>query len=336
MSVPVLKYCPSLLTENFNTYSPAALRRLFGGKKVSHILPYDSPWSNDDDAEKFMENNKHISISGVQEKYSLIQVNNQLRLAAEEEHGTHILKPYPITLKRPREIPANEHVTMQIASQVYKINTASNALIFFRNGEPAYITKRFDIKDNRSKRAKEDFATLAGKSAANGGKKFKYDSSYEEIANLIKKFVVASVVELEKFFALTVFNYLFSNGDAHLKNFALLETDSSDYILSPAYDLVNTRLHIDDADFAFENGLFSDGWQSETYKHYGHAAKDDFIEFGKRLGMNAARVDKILSAFLKNQPMVKQLVDRSFLEPGIKDLYFAGYISRLKSLNARK
>jgi serine/threonine-protein kinase HipA len=41
-----------------------------------------------------------------------------------------------------------------------------------------------------------------------------------------------------------------SNGNAHLKNFSLLESKSGDYVMSPAYDLVNTRIHIDDTDFA--------------------------------------------------------------------------------------
>jgi serine/threonine-protein kinase HipA len=42
-------------------------------------------------------------------------------------------------------MPANEHLTMQIARQVFGIETAENALIFFQNGEQAYITKRFEI-----------------------------------------------------------------------------------------------------------------------------------------------------------------------------------------------
>ncbi len=336
MSIPALKYCPSLLTENHNTYSPLALRRLFKGRKVSHILPYDSPWSNDDETEKFMDNNRHIHISGVQEKYSLIQIKNELRLTEKGEQGTHILKPYPVTLKRPREIPANEHVTMQIASQVFKIDTAPCAIIFFRNGEPAYLTKRFDIKNDGSKRVKEDFAALAGTSLEVGGKNFKYNSSYEEMGNLIKKYVSASAIELEKFFSLILFNYLFSNGDAHLKNFALLETDSGDYTLSPAYDLMNTRLHIDDTDFAFAKGLFADEWKSDAYQHYGHASKEDFLELAKRLGMATSRIEKILATFLNENPLIELLVSRSFLDVQMKQRYLENYRTKLKNLKASR
>ena len=79
---------------------------------------------------------------------------------------------------------------MQIARQVYGINTAENALaIFFRNGEAAYITKRFDIREDGSRWGKEDFATLAGKSAENEGPAFRYNYSYEELAELVKTYV---------------------------------------------------------------------------------------------------------------------------------------------------
>lgn len=132
MSIPILKYCPSLLTEGFDTYSPAALRRVFQGKKVSHILSYASPQQSEADTEKFIENRKRISISGVQEKFSLILQKNHLRLTEADEQGTYLLKPIPRDLKKVNQLPANEHLTMQIAAQVYGIHTAPCALIFLK------------------------------------------------------------------------------------------------------------------------------------------------------------------------------------------------------------
>ena len=35
-----LNVCPSLLSEGYHTYSPLALRRLFNGKQVSHLLSF--------------------------------------------------------------------------------------------------------------------------------------------------------------------------------------------------------------------------------------------------------------------------------------------------------
>ena len=325
MNLENIKYCPGTLAEGYNTYSPSCLRNVFNNKKVSHILPYDLPYKDEELAEAFRENRKRISISGVQEKLSLLLEKNQLRLTKEGEQGTYILKPIPRDLKKVDQVPANEHLTMQIAKQVYGIQTAENALIFFKDGTPAYITKRFDVKEDGKKWGKEDFASLAGKTSVNAGPNFKYEYSYEELGLLIQKYVPAWRVEIEKYFSIVVFNYLFSNGDAHLKNFALLETGSGDYLLSPAYDLINTRMHVDDTDFALDKGLFADAFKSEHFKKSGHASMVDFSEFGKRIGIGENRIEKLLSPFLEKQALAESLIQRSFLTEPNKRGYLMMY-----------
>lgn len=333
MNLNEIKYCPGTLAEGYSTYSQTCLRRLFDSHLVSHILPYDPPEQDEKVAELFQENRKRISISGVQEKLSFILDKNKLRLTNNNEQGTHILKPIPHDLKKVSQVPANEHLTMQIARQVYKISTAENGMIFFKNGEPAYITKRFDLKQGGGKWGKEDFASLAGKTSDNAGENFKYELSYEEVGLLIHKYVPAWRFEIEKFFVLVVFNYLFSNGDAHLKNFALLESSSGDYLLSPAYDLINTRIHVDDTDFALEKGLFADTYQSAGWKKKGHPTKMDFIEFGKRIKVQINRIDKLLAPLLERQNLVKDLVEHSFLEDSEKRAYILDYNTRRNYLN---
>src|SRR5690606_30582503 len=120
---------------------------------------------------------------------------------------------------------------------------------------PAYITKRFDVKEDGSKWAVEDFASLAGRTPQTHGTDFKYTSSYLELFELLKKYVPAYQIEAIKLFKLLLFNYLISNGDAHFKNLSLIETALGDFKLSPAYDLLNSRIHIDDREFALEDGL---------------------------------------------------------------------------------
>jgi serine/threonine-protein kinase HipA len=137
MNINNLSNCPGTLSKGFATYSDSCLRRLFNGRKVSHILQYDHPSVSEESNELFLENRLHISISGVQEKLSLILDKNILRLAKVGEQGTHILKPIPRDLKKVDQVPANEHLTMQIARQIYGINVAENALIFFKSGTPA-------------------------------------------------------------------------------------------------------------------------------------------------------------------------------------------------------
>ena len=331
MNLTDIKYCPGTLAEGYDTYSPLCLKNMFNKKKVSHILPYEAP-RNEEVEEQFIENRKRISLSGVQEKLSMVLEKNQLRLTHPGEQGTYILKPIPRDLKKIDQVPANEHLTMQIARQVYGIKTAENALIFFQDSTPAYLTKRFDVKEDGTKLGKEDFASLAGHSTDSAGPNFKYDYNYEALGLLFQKFVPAWRIEIEKYFSMILFNYLFSNGDAHLKNFALLESASGDYLLSPAYDLIDTRLHVDDTDFAL-TGLFADTFQSPASKNKGHASAEDFREFGRRIGVQPKRMDKLLTPFLLKQEQVESLISRSFLNDPAKRGYLMHYQTKRNYLN---
>ena len=302
---------------------------------INFQLPYETPQKSEKTAELFVENRKRISISGVQEKLSLVLDKNVLRLTHEGEQGTYILKPIPRDLKKVEEVPANEHLTMQIASQVFGIETAENAVVFFKNGTPAYLTKRFDVKPDGTKRGKEDFASLAGKTRVNAGANFKYNYSYQEAGELIKKFVPAWRIEIEKYFKTLIFNYLLSNGDAHLKNFSVLETESGDYILSPAYDLINTHLHVDDSDFALEKGLFADNFRSDFYKAYNHVSATDFSELARRLEILPKRTEKLLTPFLQKQEKLEFMVKNSQLTEPSKRGYMLMYETKLNYLREK-
>jgi serine/threonine-protein kinase HipA len=331
MNLDDIDTCPGTLVKGYTTYSPICLRRVFGGKKVSHILPYNPPELSELVAEKFIENRKRISISGVQEKLSFLLQKNLLRLTTEGEQGTYILKPIPRDLDKVDQVPANEHLTMQIARQVYALYTAENALVFFENGAPAYITLRFDVRADGSKWGMEDFASIAGKTKDNAGANFKYDYSYEEVGRLIQRYIPAWRIEIEKYFSLVVFNYLMSNGDAHLKNFSILETAEGDYIMSPAYDLINTSLHVKDTGLALK--LLTDNSQSPLFKSSGQPSKADFVEFGKRIGVPVQRIEKLLAPFLTRQAEVGNLIDRSFLNTSSKKTYLLSYNTKLNLLN---
>lgn len=333
MNNPEVKYCPGTLAEGFNSYSPTCLKRVFLGRKVSYILPYNPPGISEEVADKFQQNRKRISIPGVQEKVSILLEKNQLRLTESNEQGRYILKPIPRDLMKVDQAPANEHLTMQIARQVFGIETAENALIFFKNGQPAYITKRFDVTDDARKLGVEDFASLAGKTSENAGKSFKYDYSYEQMAELIHKFIPAASVEIEKFFTLVLFNFLFSNGDAHLKNYSVIETTHGDYKLSPAYDLINTSLHVNDSEFALSDGLFKGDYATESYKVNRFYAYDDFFEFGIKIGLRKSRAVKILELMRTKSKDVHSMISRSFLNPEMKESFYLSYQRRLKALN---
>lgn len=325
MSLPKIKNCPGTLAEGFETYSRNCLLKVFDGKKVNHILPYNSPASHSDTDVLFEDNVARISISGVQEKFSVLLEKNKLRLCKEGEQSQYILKPIPNFGKNPDQMPANEHLTMQIASQIYGIETAKNAMIFFRDGAPAYITKRFDVLENGSKLSQEDFASLAERVPQTHGEHYKYLGSYFEIFSLLQKYVPAYKIEAPKLFKILVFNYLFSNGDAHFKNFSLIETPMGDYRLSPFYDLLNSRIHINDKDFALEEGLL-------PKKLVKGNIRTQFLKLGELVGVSPKVYNNILDSMLVASESVTKLVNSSFLNEKTKRNYLQSYQRKLHKL----
>ncbi|MBN2683113.1 MAG: HipA domain-containing protein [Bacteroidales bacterium] len=319
-----IKYCPGTLVEGYNTYSRTCLKRVFNDKKVHHLLPYKSPATDEETDNLFVENRKRMSISGVQEKFSILLEKNKIRLISEGERGTYILKPIPNVGKNKEFMPANEHLTMQIAKQVFNIETAENAMIFFSDGKPAYITKRFDVKDG-VKLAKEDFASLAGRTPQTHGEDYKYLGNYFELFQLLKKYVPAYITEAPKLYKLIVFNYLFSNGDAHFKNFSLIETKMGDYKLSPAYDLLNSQIHIEDRDFALEGGLI-------PYQLKKGKVKNHFMILADYAGINQKTLDRIMDEMLSGTEKVIKLIEASFLSDKLKRNYLQAYQTRIKKV----
>lgn len=328
-----LNICPSTLAEGFHTYSPLAIKLLFDGHQVSHILPFDSPNHEGADNEEYAKHVGRVSLSGVQPKAGLIVKERQLVRPTDEERGRYILKPAPSSyaLLERKDCPANEHLSMQIASQVYRIETAANALCFFRDGEAAYVTRRFDVAPDGSKYQQEDLASLAGLTRVNGGSDYKYSNlSYEECAAIIGKYTTAPSVEILKFFRIVVFNYLILNDDAHLKNFSLINRGDGEYHLAPAYDLVNTSLHLyEPRIFALDKGLFREGM---LFSDTRTVNRGDFEEFGRRIGLAPRLVKRELDAFASVQPLVKNLINRSFLSEKLKRYYWQSFSYRRTTL----
>jgi len=292
---------------------------------VHLVLPYDSPTSNAETDELFEQNRKRMSISGVQEKFSVLLEKNKLRLIEEGERGTYILKPIPSVGKNPDQKPANEHLTMQIARQVYGIETAENALIFFKNGAPAYITKRFDVNDDGSKRAQDDFASLAGRTPQTHGEHYKYLGNYLELFQLMQKHLPTYKLEAPKLLKLLLFNYLFSNGDAHFKNFSILETPMGDYRLSPAYDLLNSRIHIEDKDFALEDGLLPKNIAQGKISAL-------FAQLAEIAGISEKIFKDNMELMVSKSADVEKLITASYLNDKTKRNYWQCYQGRLKQL----
>lgn len=307
-------------------YSRVAERLLAGGNRK---FPHRLTFNRTDVVEFRMKAAEHMSISGIQDKISLKLARGSL--VPTETDGEYILKPVP-SADIPRfkaDVPANEHLTMQIASQVFGINTAVNACICFADGELAYITRRFDRRSG-AKIGQEDFCQLSNRTEETAGKNYKYDGSYEEAGRILKQFCKAYPVEVEKLFARIVFNYAFSNGDAHLKNFSLFESEFGDYILTPAYDLICTSLHFpEEGRTALD--LF-DNFETESFRQNAFYKRPDFLKLAGFYGIAAGRAERCVGKFADSRDRVLALIQRSFLTGQAKADFTARFVDRLNAL----
>ncbi len=316
-----IEVCPSTLTPGFTNYSPRAVKMLFDGAAVSPFIDID--FESESDQREAMKNMANMSISGAQEKFSAVIDNGFIRLSNENEQAGYILKPAPfnLSLSTRKQIPANEHVTMQIASQVYGIHTAVNGLCFSSSGQPVYITKRYDVTGGIKDCSQEDFAAILQMSEEGTDSNFKYDGNYAQIADAIRKIIPAWMPQMEQFFKMVVFDYMFANEDAHMKNFSLINRDG-EYFMAPAYDLINTRIHIQsENDLGLKGGLSSDIDTSEAYDRTGHPCRLDFERFAERIGLPKKRTDMVLNLFMEIPQKTYSLIDRSFLNDKMKRSY---------------
>jgi serine/threonine-protein kinase HipA len=312
-----------------NNYCSKCIKELFSG-----TTPNPLNFNKVEFTKKRAELSARMSISGVQDKISLTFEKKDLVPTAT--NGKYILKPISSDnghIQNEKDIVANEHLSMLISKDIFNIPTANCGLIEFNDGELAYITKRFDYDENLGlKYDQEDFAGIMGITPSSHGENYKYDAcSYLDCARMIKKHVASSIVSIEDFFKRIILNYLICNGDAHLKNFSLFsKASSSEYFLTPNYDLLNTRFHVNEkyGDMALE---LLDNYTS-TYEKYGYYTYDDFKIFAKYIDLPEVRFNKIMKFIKDSYPEVEELINKSFLNSKAKEFYKKSYQDRMKRL----
>lgn len=315
-----------------NNYCSKCIKELFNG-----TIPNPLTFDRVEFTKKRAELSPRMSISGVQDKISLTFEKKDLIPTAT--NGKYILKPITSGdghIQNEKDIVANEHLSMLISKKVFNIPTASCGLIKFSDGELAYITKRFDYDEfSNLKYDQEDFAGVMGITPATHGENYKYDAcSYLDCARMIKKYVASSIISQEDFFKRIILNYLICNGDAHIKNFSLYsKLDSLEYFLTPNYDLLNTRFHINEkyGDMAID--LLDD--YTSTYEAYGYYTYDDFKTFAKYIDLPEIRFNKIMKFIEDSYQEVEKLIDKSFLSPKAKEFYKESYKDRMKRLRIK-
>lgn len=183
--------------------------------------------------------NRRLSVPGVQRKLSLScmqgEGGRQRLTNVAALGGSHILKPptseYP-------GMPELEHWTMRLAGRC-GIETAECGLIELASGEMSFVVKRFDRAKGR-RIAVEDFCQLLEQPTAD-----KYRASLEKVGSMIRRHATTPGRDALRFFDRVVFCFLTGNSDMHLKNWSLV-CDAGNIELSPAYDLLPTRLLLSD------------------------------------------------------------------------------------------
>lgn len=204
-------------------YHAACLRRLFGIPTLPTIELKQS-----DVLTKAQEMAGRLSISGVQPKLSISRKGS--RLIPVVEGGQFILKPQ--TEQFPA-LPQNENLCMTIAG-LLGINIPPHGLFDLQDGVPTYLVRRFDRTKDGGKLRCEDFVQILGEDD-------KYSGSLEQVGKKIWEVSSVPGLDVQLFFERVLLNFLLGNGDAHLKNFSMLETDAGELRLSPAYDIVCSK-----------------------------------------------------------------------------------------------
>lgn len=105
------------------------------------------------------------------------------------------------------------------------------------------VVDRFDIGADGSRIGFEDIAALMTLRVNDRLSTRKYQGSYESVAQVIALVSSSPASDLRDFFAQLAFSVMVRNGDAHLKNFAMVYRSQADARLSPMFDVVTTAIY---------------------------------------------------------------------------------------------
>ncbi|MFG1496853.1 type II toxin-antitoxin system HipA family toxin [Saccharospirillum sp. HFRX-1] len=219
--------------------------------------------------EKTSAENK-FSLAGVQMKFSMKEKDGRYNLSKNGVLGDWIVKT-PST--RHKDVPLNEYTAMKLAESVgvdipeiklVELNKLDNLPpINLPDEKLAFAIKRFD-RNGDARIHMEDFAQVLVKYAHE-----KYNNAnYEQIGRLIYSYSGNSITDAQQLARRLLVNILLANGDAHLKNWSLIYSDTFTPRLSPAYDIVTTNVYIDgEKNFALNLGKTKD-WYAVSMEHF--------------------------------------------------------------------
>lgn len=294
--------CEQKLQENSSPYHPACARALFGVSFVPSIAFDYSSISVE--VQKLIGK---MSISGVQPKLSVQVDKKEKQLKVVPTGGTHILKPTPEAFSFLSE---NENLCMNFAREM-RIETPPHGLVKMADDRLAYLVKRFDRDEAGGKIHVEDFAQLLERSE-------KYSGSIEQIGKFIKKQSCIPFIDTQKLFVRTLFFFLVGNGDAHLKNFAMVR-HAAGYQLADAYDIVNSRLALPSE---------SDELAITINARKNRLMKKDFVALAQYLEVSGKQQDRIFDDARALDTKIETYVHNSHLPQAQKETFISIFRER--------
>ena len=295
-------YCYHELEEGQVDFHPSCARKFFGSK-IAPILPY----TRDNMSELARQVIRaSVSVTGVQAKMSLDVdrggKNEPAKFTIVGLWGKYIFKPQ--SAKYPH-LPELEDLTMKMA-EVAHIRTARHTLIRLADGELGYLTLRMDRGKKNEKISMLDMCQLTNRLT-----KHKYYGTYQQLAETIKKYSSAPMLDVQRFWELVLFAWMTGNSDMHCKNFSLIDTGNGEYVLSPAYDLLAVLL-ADPADTEEMAMSFSVGGEKSGFN------RNTFMTAFVESGISVARSEKMIEQMKTYLPKWKELISQSFLPEKMK------------------
>lgn len=298
-------YCYHDLEDGQEDFHPACARKFFGIATAPAF-----PYTRDNMSELAHQViRSSASVTGVQAKMSLDVnrggKNEPAKFTIVGLWGKYIFKPQ--SAKYPC-LPELEDLTMKMAEAAH-IHTARHTLIRLADGELGYLTIRMDRGRKGEKISMLDLCQLTNRLTEH-----KYYGTYQQLAETIKKYSVAPMLDVQRFWEIVLFSWITGNSDMHCKNFSLIDRGNGDYILSPAYDLLAVLL-ADPSDTEEMAMSFMVGGPKSGFD------RDTFMTAFTQSGVPTAVADRMIERMKGNLPVWEELIIQSFLPEEFKTAY---------------
>lgn len=232
------------------------------------VLPEERDQRPDRDTLKLPANTDQLNFTKIRDEYfghqasGLPGVQDKVSGKMLNARSKIVNRDYIIKFN-PDEAPfavENEAYFLGLAKKC-DIPTATYKVLTDSLGNHALSLERFDripTDSGNLRQAQEDGCQVMDLYPAD-----KYDPDFVEMAERLISLCPAKGIAGYNLFKQLVFSWLIGNGDAHAKNFSILESPSGEWMISPAYDLLCTAYYQNDREMALSIEELTTKWTRE-------------------------------------------------------------------------